>query len=61
MKRNIIVGIFFLTLLLYTKGLFDNFDKARKLWIQLSDDVENQITEMSKKVKNKKNQIVIQN
>jgi len=31
MKRNIIVGIFFLTLLLYSKGLFDNFNKTRKM------------------------------
>jgi hypothetical protein len=31
MKRNIIVGILFLTLVLYSNGLFDNFDKARKM------------------------------
>lgn len=31
MKRNIIVGILILTLVLYSNGLFDNFDKARKM------------------------------
>ena len=31
MKKNLIVGIIFVSLLLYSNGLFDNFDKKRKM------------------------------
>jgi len=31
MKKNFIVGLFFVTLLLYSQGLFDGFDKKRKM------------------------------
>jgi hypothetical protein len=31
MKKNFIVGLFFVTLLLYSQGLFDGFDKKKKM------------------------------
>jgi hypothetical protein len=31
MKKNLIVGLIFVTLLLYSQGLFDGFDKKRKM------------------------------
>lgn len=31
MKKNFIVGLFFVTLLLYSQGLFDGYDKKKKM------------------------------
>lgn len=35
MKKNFLVGIFFVTLLLYSQGLFDSFDKKKKMLFEI--------------------------
>jgi len=35
MKKNLIVGLFFVTLLLYSKRLFDGFDKKKKMLFEV--------------------------